>query len=506
MQQSETRVAKNTLFLYVRMLLILVINLYTSRVILKTLGFEDYGIYNLVAGLVSLFAFMNSSLSGAASRFIAYSLGDGRNESKSIFSTILTIHSIVAVVLVIICETIGMIFFDHLVIPEDRIYAAKVAFHISVAATAISVLRIPYNASIIAHEDMKIFAYVSVVEVVLKLVIVYLLNVILFDKLITYSWFYFAVVVFVSLIYAVYCIRSYFDAAVLPGFDKEKFKKILGYFSWDLYGNLSVAANAQGTNIILNLFGGVVVNSACAIANQVRAAVYGFASNFMLAMNPQIVKSYAAGEKETMMLLMKRGGLLSFILLWFFSMPLILEVNFVLEIWLDEVPENTSVFVILALVFSLIQTMYGSVNIGIHATGKIKSLSFIGGSILMASVCVSYLLLSKSGSLILPFSINILAVFVSSYVNLYIMKHEMKEFKVFEYVKDVYGKCFLTVALTLPIPFLMRLLIEPSFIRFMSIGLVSIIIVLLTAYYMVLNSSERQMIICRIFKKTIKNA
>ena len=176
MQQSESRVAKNTLFLYVRMLLILVINLYTSRVILKTLGFEDYGIYNLVAGLVSLFAFMNSSLSGAASRFIAYSLGDGRNESKSIFSTILTIHSIVAVVLVIICETIGMIFFDHLVIPEDRIYAAKVAFHISVAATAISVLRIPYNASIIAHEDMKIFAYVSVVEVVLKLVIVYLLN------------------------------------------------------------------------------------------------------------------------------------------------------------------------------------------------------------------------------------------------------------------------------------------------------------------------------------------
>ena len=318
---NNKRIAKNTLLLYVRMLFGMLVSLYTSRVILNTLGVEDYGIYNLVAGLVSLFAFMNSSLSGAASRFIAYSLGDGKNESKSVFSTILTIHSIVAVAIVIICESIGMLFFDRLVIPEDRIFAAKIAFHISVAATAISVLRIPYNASIIAHEDMKVFAYVSIVEVILKLLIVYLLNIILFDKLITYSWFYLAVVVLISIIYASYCVRAYSDTAVLPGFEKEKFKTILGFFSWDLYGNLSVAANAQGTNIILNLFGGVITNTACAIANQVRAAVSGFSSNFMLAMNPQIVKRYAAGEIEDMISLIRKGGVLSFLLLWMFSLP-----------------------------------------------------------------------------------------------------------------------------------------------------------------------------------------
>lgn len=503
MRQSETRVAKNTLFLYVRMFLILLINLYTSRVILKTLGFEDYGIYNLVAGLVSLFAFMNSSLSGAASRFIAYSLGDGKNESKSVFSTILTIHSIVAVAIVIICESIGMLFFDRLVIPEGRIFAAKIAFHISVAATAISVLRIPYNASIIAHEDMKVFAYVSIVEVILKLLIVYLLNIILFDKLITYSWLYLAVVLLISIIYAVYCVRSYSDAAVIPGFEKEKFKTILGFFSWDLYGNLSVAANAQGTNIILNLFGGVVVNSACAIANQVRAAVFGFASNFMLAMNPQIVKSYAAGETGTMMKLMRSGGLLSFMLLWLFALPLILETEYVLSLWLEEYPDYTVQFTRLALVFSLIQTMYGSVNIGIHATGRIKSLSFIGGTILMASVVISYLLLSKSDNMILPFVVNIFAVFISSYVNLFIMKHEMKEFYVITYVKDVYGKSLLIAAVTLPVPLLMKFLMDSSAIRFISIGVSSTIMVLLSAYYLVLNSSERQMFISRVFKRRL---
>lgn len=506
MQKAEARVAKNTLFLYARMLLILLVNLYTSRVILKTLGFDDYGIYNLVGGLVSLFAFMNSSLSGAASRFIAYSLGEGKGEGKTVFSTLLTIHSIVAVILVVLCETVGILLFDQLVIPESRILAAKVTFHLAVIATAINVIRIPYNASIIAHEDMKVFAYVSVLEVVLKLLIVFLLNAILYDKLITYSWLYLGVTVLISLVYALYCVFSYDESKTFLGLDKLYFKKVLGFFSWDLYGNLSVAANAQGTNIILNLFGGVVVNSACAIANQVRGAVSGFASNFMLAMNPQIVKTYAGGELDQTKILMARGGLLSFALMWLFALPLMLEVEFVLDIWLDDVPEYTAPYVVMALIFSLIQTLYSSVNIGIHATGRIKGLSFIGGSMLMAGVLISYVMMRFVDNLLIPFMVNILIVAASAIVNLYLLRHEMSEFDVRSYIKDVYLKSFMIILVTLPLPLALHLVLGNGIVSSLLVISVSVLCVSAALYFMVLSVSERKSLNEAVRNKLRKNA
>ncbi len=501
MHKAETRVAKNTLFLYVRMLLILLINLYTSRVILRTLGFEDYGIYNLVGGLVSLFAFMNSSLSGAASRFIAYSIGDGKGTTKNVFSTLLTIHCIVAAVLVLVCETFGMLFLDNLVIPEIRLYAAKITFHISVAATAISVLRIPYNASIIAHEDMKVFAYVSIVEVILKLAIVFLLNIIMYDKLITYSWLYLAIVILVSLIYAVYCIRSYADAMTFPGFAKDKFKKILSYFSWDLYGNLSVAANAQGTNIILNLFGGVVVNSACAIANQVRGAVYGFASNFMLAMNPQIIKNYAAGEIDDMINLMKRGGILSFMLLWLFALPLILDTEYVLTLWLGEYPNYAVQFTRLALVFSLIQSMYSSVNIGIHATGNIVKLSLISGSILLITVLASYIALKYGASLWIAFLFNIVAVFINAFVNISILHSLLREINPLKYSVEVYLKSVILAIVTAVIPVTIYLCMPSGIVRLFLIFTALAIVEVTYAFCFVLTVAERSNLIGKFIRR-----
>lgn len=501
MQKAEARVAKNTLFLYARMLLILLVNLYTSRVILKTLGFDDYGIYNLVGGLVSLFAFMNSSLSGAASRFIAYSLGEGKGEGKTVFSTLLTIHSIVAVILVVLCETVGILLFDQLVIPESRILAAKVTFHLSVIATAINVIRIPYNASIIAHEDMKVFAYVSVLEVVLKLLIVFLLNAILYDKLITYSWLYLGVTVLISLVYALYCVFSYDESKTFLGLDKLYFEKVVGFFSWDLYGNLSVAANAQGTNIILNLFGGVVVNSACAIANQIRGAVYGFASNFMLAMNPQIVKNYASGDVNGMVALMKRGGIFSFMLLWAFTLPLILETKYILNLWLGEYPSYTVVLTRLALIFSLIQSMYGSVNIGIHATGKVIKLSLISGTILLLSVGVSYLVLRLNAPLWLPFLINILAVFINAFINIAILHSYIPDFNPWHYFLEVYLKALYISLLTMVIPVIIFVCMKSSFIRLILILGSVVISEVLALYFCVLNFDERRLVLDKLLRK-----
>ena len=331
--KPEARVVKNTVFLYMRMLIVLLVNLYTSRIVLSTLGVENYGIYDLVGGVVALFTFMNASLSGATSRFMSFALGKKDNSSKTLFSTILTIHIIVAVLVGLIAETAGAFLIDRLVIPEERIWAAKITFHLSVAATSVSILRIPYNASIIAHEDMKVYAYVSILEVFLKLVIVYLLTIFTFDKLVAYSSLVCFVTILISLVYMMYCLKAYIETRTFCGYEKSYFKMILGFFSWDLYGNMSVVANAQGTNMVLNLFGGVAVNAACSIANQVRAAVSGFASNFILAMNPQIIKSYASDNYELMNRLMVRGGLLSFSLLWFISLPLRLIMCFLCGWW-----------------------------------------------------------------------------------------------------------------------------------------------------------------------------
>lgn len=498
--KSETRVAKNTVFLYMRMLIVLLVNLYTSRIVLSTLGVENYGIYDLVGGVVALFTFMNASLSGATSRFMSFALGKKDNSSQTLFSTILTIHIIVAVLVVLVAEAAGFFLIDRLVIPAERIWAAKISFHLSVAATAVSILRIPYNASIIAHEDMKVYAYVSILEVLLKLAIVYLLTIFTIDKLVAYSFLVCFVSIVISLAYMIYCLKSYIETRTFCGYEKGYFKMILGFFSWDLYGNMSVVANAQGTNMVLNLFGGVAVNAACSIANQVRAAVSGFASNFMLAMNPQIIKSYASDNYELMNRLMVRGGLLSFSLLWFISLPLILEVDYVLSMWLVEVPEHTSWLLRLALVFSLIQTMYSSVNIGIHATGNIRRLSFISGTLLLIGVLISYIIMKRYDYVYIPFIVNIGAIILSAFVNIIILHAEMQEFSVGYYVRNVFAKCLIISILTFPLPYFVHSLMGESLWRFLAVGGVSVLVSCLAIFYLALDREMRNVVLAKLKK------
>ena len=286
----------------------------------------------------------------------------------------------------------------------------------------------------------------------------------------------------------------------MPGFDKEKFKTILGFFSWDLYGNLSVAANAQGTNIILNLFGGVITNTACAIANQVRTAVSGFSSNFMLAMNPQIVKSYAAGEMDDMISLIRKGGVFSFLLLWIFSLPLLIETEYVLHLWLDDFPQDAVVFTRLSLVFSLIQAMYSSVNIGIHATGKILKLSLISGSVLIAAVVLSYVSLSLGGTLWLPFVFNIAAVSVNAFINVGILHSNMKQFPVWSYYLHVFAKCILIAVITSMIPLFIYMNLPAGMLRLVVICIVTALSVLLTVWFGMLNSADRTVWLSKLFR------
>ena len=295
---SNKRIAKNTLLLYFRMLLTIVVGLYTSRVVLNTLGVNDYGVYNVVGGIVAMLSFLNSALTAASQRFIAFELGRGDlSKLKKIFCTSVTIHATLAAIIFVIAETVGLWFVNtHLNIDADRMVAANWVYQFSIFTFMLTVLSVPYNSCIVAHEHMNTFAYISILEVTLKLLIVYLLLVINYDKLITYGILVFAVALVVRLTYGIYSKRHFEECTYHFSFDKQLFKEMFSFAGWSVVGNLGFSFKDQAANIILNLFFGTVVNAARGIALQVNGIISGFSTNFMMALNPQITKQYAAGN------------------------------------------------------------------------------------------------------------------------------------------------------------------------------------------------------------------
>jgi len=323
---NNKRIAKNTGILYFRMLLMLGVNLYTSRVIMNVLGVEDFGIYNVVGGVVTMFTFLSGAMGGSTSRFLTFELGKKNfPQSKKIFSAALGIHFVLALVIFIVAETIGLWLLTHkLVIPVERIEAAHWAYQFSVLSCMISIIQIPYNASIVANERMNIYAYLSLADVVLRLVIVYLLTLADFDKLQVYAILVFSVSVITASIYRIYCKREFAECSFSFHWDKNLYRTMLSYSGWDLIGNLAVIGMGQGLNLLLNVFFGPVVNAARAIAYQVQGAIFGFVSNFLTAVKPQIIKLYAEGSIESMMKLVFSTSKYSFYLLYFLSLPALL--------------------------------------------------------------------------------------------------------------------------------------------------------------------------------------
>ena len=311
---SNKRIAKNTLLLYFRMLLTIAVGLYTSRVVLNTLGVSDYGIYNVVGGIVSMLAFLNSALTAASQRFIAFELGRGDlSKLRKIFCTSVTIHATLAVIIFIIAETIGLWFINtHLNIDANRMVAANWVYQFSIFTFMLTVLSVPYNSCIVAHEHMNAFAYISILEVTLKLLIVYLLLVINYDKLTTYGILVFAVALVVQLTYGIYCKRHFEECAYHFILDKKLFKEMFSFAGWSVVGNLGFSFKDQAANVILNLFFGTVINAARGVALQVNGIIAGFSTNFMMALNPQITKQYASGEIESSMKLVYAGSRFSF--------------------------------------------------------------------------------------------------------------------------------------------------------------------------------------------------
>lgn len=494
---NNKRIAKNTLLLYVRTLFIMLITLYTSRVVLNTLGVSDYGIYNVVGGVVAMFGFINASMSSATQRYITFALGknDIKNLQK-VFSTALQIHFLIAALIVLLGETIGLWFlYEKMQIPTDRMDAAFWVLQCSILSTAVMIISVPYNADIIAHEKMSAFAYISILEVMLKLAVVYVLLLSPYDKLIFYAILILIVQLLIRFCYNSYCHKHFLESKYKHIWDKSLFKEMTSFAGWSMFGNLAGVLFGQGLNMLLNVFFGPVVNAARAVAVQVQNAIQQFVSNFQMALNPQITKTYAKSEMEEMHQLMFRSARFSFYLLFFLSLPFLFETNFILTIWLKTVPENTVTFLRIMICTSLIYSLANPLIVANQATGKVRKYQAVCGSILLMILPISYVCLKLGCPAYSVFIVHFIMESITQIVRM-IMLRPLIGIKVSDYFINIYKKVAFVSILSLIAPFFVYKNLNDTTTRFFTVCIVCVLSVSIVTYTIGLSKTER------IFVKT----
>lgn len=509
--QTETnnkRIAKNTLLLYFRMLFMMAVSLYTGRVVLNTLGVMDYGINNVVGGVISMLGFLTGSLSAATSRYITFDLGRGNMDAlKRTFANILSIHYILAGIVLVLGETIGLWFVTtKLQIPADRVVAAFWVYQFSILSSLLGIISIPYNATIIAHERMSAFAYISLVDVVLKLLIVYVLTIIPYDKLIIYAILYFCIQLFDRLVYGVYCYRHFEESKVRASYDKRLFKEIFSYAGWTMNGYLAIVGYSQGINILLNIFFGPAVNAARGIAVQVQSVCQNFCTNFQMAVNPQLTKSYAQGNLDYMHQLLVKSSKFSFFILLFIALPLMIEAKFVLKLWLGTVPEHTANFLILILIVGLLFSLSNPICTSVHATGNIKKFQLIEGTMLLLIVPIAYVALKYWGvSPECVFVVHIVVEIFTQLVRLRIVL-PMIEFRFRDYLNKVLRPILLISILTPIIPCLVYVSMKNEVASFFCVCIASVLSTSSLILWLGCDAGERQYILkvaCNLWTKVI---
>ncbi len=453
--ENNKRIAKNTLFLYFRMGITMLVSLYASRVILKVLGVADYGLYNVVGGIVTLFAFLNQSLSTATQRYLSFELGrQNYSRLKEIFSTSIIIYGIVALIVLFLAETIGLWFLNtQMNFPADRKIAANWVYQFSILATCVNIFRAPFGANIIANERMSFFAYTSIMEAVLKLVILYILVILPFDKLIVYSILIFLIVVSITVWYYFYN-KKHFSYISLVNEKKNKalFKELVNFSGWGIFGSIASVGFRQGINVLINIFFGVTVNAAFGIANSVSNMVNQFVYGLQVALNPQLTKTYAAGDVINRDKLIFRSAKFSYYLLLLIGLPVLLNTKFLLKIWLETVPDYTVLFTQLMIIAAMVDALSAPLWVIIFATGKIKTYQIVISSVVLCNVLFSYIAakLGMGPEYMLYIRIIIFALCIGirlSFVQKYI------SFKISDFVKKVLfpvlGITILTVPLSL---------------------------------------------------------
>ena len=477
--ENTTRIAKNVILLYGRMLLSMVISLYASRVVLSTLGVEDYGIYGVVGGFVAMLSTVFSSLSTAVGRFLTFELGKGDQDSLNrTFSTSLIIHAIMAISLLLIIEAIGLWFLNtKMNIPAERMYAANWVFQCSVFGLILAIINVPYAAAIISHERMTAYAYIGLFDIVLRLLIVLLLAYASLgvDKLIVYAVLCFGSGLLVVTIYITYGRKHFVECRYGFSLDKKILRDMLGFSGWNFVGTSATALKDQGVNILLNLFCGPVVNAARGLAFSVNAAVSSFVGNFMTALNPQITKSYASGERDYTIFLVQRGARFSFYILLILVLPLFFEADFVLTLWLKNYPEHTTNFVRLVLLLSLCDSLSHTLVTLQLATGKIRNYQIVVGGMSLMNFPVSYVLLKMRYA---PETTMVTAIIISLCCLLLrlIMLRKTAQLSVRNYLMSVLGNVLLVSACAVILPSIVYYnFATDGVVRFIFIGATCVI-------------------------------
>lgn len=498
--QSENtkRIAKNTLMLYIRMLFGMLVSLYTSRVVLQALGVEDYGIYNVVGGFVAMFSLISSSLSASTGRFLTFELGKGNmHRLKQVFSTSLTIHTALAFIVLIAAETIGIWFLNEKInIPAERLYAANWVFQTSVFSFMMGLFSVPYNASIIAHEKMSIFAYIGIFDVILKLIIVIFIAHApwSFDRLIVYSLLLVFVAILLQLINMRYCSKHFEECKIHISFQTEYLKEMSSFAGWNFIGCTAGLLKDQGVNLLLNLFMGPIVNAARGIALSVNTAVGSFVGNFMSALNPQITKSYASNDYAYMISLVERGSRFSFYILFILALPILFETEFILTLWLGKYPEHTVNFVRLILILSLSDVLSNTLITLQLATGKIRNYQLAVGGLLLMNFPLSYVCL-KMG--LPPESTLIIAIVISicCMILRLVFLRKMAQLSMRSFLKQVCANVLTVTGVSIILPTLVFITQSSGWTRFATVLLISIASSSSCVYWIGCSRGERNFIL-----------
>lgn len=493
-QSSNTQIIKNTLALYFRMFLNMVVVFYTSRIVLDALGVEDYGIYNVVGGIVYLFTFLNTSMSSATQRFLTFEIGkrSDLNRMTKVFSTSLNIHVLMSLVILILGETVGLYFLNvYMVIPLERMFAANWVYQCSVVSCCLGIMSLPFNAIIISYERMRVFAWISIFDVVLKLVIAYLLYLTAYDKLVVYSSLLLLVSLTTPLIYYSYCRKHFLECEFKLVKDKVLFKEMCNFAGWNLIGNFAYMGFTQGINILLNVFFGPVVNAARGVAVQVQGAVGQFSRNFQMAVNPQITKKYAVGDLKSMHTLLYRSSKFSFFLILIISLPVILQTEKILNWWLVDVPDHTVKFFRIIICISMLDVLANPLNVSAQATGKIKRYQLIEGGSLLLIVPISYIALCLFYIPELVFVIHLLIAVIVQVIRILLLR-QMICFSIKDYLQFVAFRILAVVMVIGLVIFIVSDLFQSLFDNFLACTFFSISVSVFSILALGLTSAEKQ--------------
>lgn len=495
--ENTKRIAKNTLVLYVRMLFGMLVSLYTSRIVLQALGVEDYGIYNVVGGVVAMFSMISNSLSSSVSRFLTFELGkENLGGLKRVFSTSLSIQAALALIIVLLSETVGLWFLNtHMTIPTNRLYAANWVFHASVFTFVINLLSVPFSASIVSHERMSAFAYIGILDVILRLLIILFIaySGLEFDRLIVYALLLVGVVCIMQTIYWRYCTRNFEECRLKLSFDVSYWKEMSSFAGWNFIGCTAGLLKDQGVNILLNLFMGPVVNAARGIANTVNNVMTSFASNFMTALNPQITKSYAAGDYDYMFSLVERGSRFSYYILLLFALPMLFEADFVLALWLKHYPAHTVNFVRLILLVTMCDMLsYTLINLQV-STGKIRNYQLAVGGMLLINFPLSYICLKMGlqpeSTIIVGFVVAVACLFLRL-----LFLRKMVGLSMGRYLHKVCGNVLCVTLAAAVLPGLLYFQMADGVMRFLLMCVLTILCSATAIYFIGCSRNERDFI------------